>query len=106
MPTGPRRAHAKEPGRATGNDSVASVAGSHPERRLFGQATPGPTPHPTTPDNNPGRDDQDRPSQEPPLNPLTQRGFDMRASRCLAKSLSARAELPILSCNGMHVIVF
>jgi hypothetical protein len=30
----------------------------------------------------------------------------MRASRCLAKSLSARAELPILSCNGMHVIVF
>ena len=31
---------------------------------------------------------------------------DMRASRCLAKSLSARAELPILSCNGMHVIVF
>jgi len=30
----------------------------------------------------------------------------MHASRCLAKSLSARAELPILSCNGMHVIVF
>jgi len=34
------------------------------------------------------------------------RAADMRASRCLAKSLSARAELPILSCNGMHVIVF
>jgi hypothetical protein len=31
---------------------------------------------------------------------------DMRASRCLARSLSARAELAILSCNGMHVIVF
>jgi hypothetical protein len=30
----------------------------------------------------------------------------LRASRCLAKSLSARAELPILSCNGMHVIIF
>jgi hypothetical protein len=29
----------------------------------------------------------------------------MRASRCLAKSLSARAELAILSRNGMHVIV-
>jgi len=26
----------------------------------------------------------------------------MRASRCLVKSLSARAELAILSCNGMH----
>jgi transposase len=30
------------PGGHTGNDSVASAAGSHPERRLFGQATPGP----------------------------------------------------------------
>jgi transposase len=30
------------PGGHTGNDSVASVAGSHPERQLFGQATPGP----------------------------------------------------------------
>jgi hypothetical protein len=27
-----------------GNDSVASVAGSHPENRLFGQATRGPDP--------------------------------------------------------------
>jgi hypothetical protein len=26
----------------TGNDSVASAAGSHPEHRLFGQATPEP----------------------------------------------------------------
>jgi len=33
------------------------------------------------------------------------RTADMRASRCLVKSLSARAELAILSCNGMHVIV-
>jgi hypothetical protein len=30
------------PGGHTGNDSVASAAGSHPEHRLFGQATPGP----------------------------------------------------------------
>ena len=30
------------PGGQPGNDSVASVAGSHPEHRLFGQATPEP----------------------------------------------------------------
>jgi transposase len=30
------------PGGHAGNDSVASAVGSHPERRLFGQATPGP----------------------------------------------------------------
>jgi transposase len=30
------------PGGQSGNDSVASAAGSHPENRLFGQATPGP----------------------------------------------------------------
>jgi transposase len=30
------------PGGQPGSDSVASAAGSHPERRLFGQATPGP----------------------------------------------------------------
>lgn len=34
-----------------GNGSIASVAGSHPERRLFGEATPGPVPtiRPNTP---------------------------------------------------------
>ena len=32
------------PGGHAGNDSVASAAGSHPERQLFGEATPGPTP--------------------------------------------------------------
>jgi transposase len=37
-------ARAKGPGGHTGNDSVASAAGSHPEHRLFGQATPGPGP--------------------------------------------------------------
>jgi len=35
-------ASAEGPGGQSGNDSVASAAGSHPEYRLFGQATPGP----------------------------------------------------------------
>ncbi len=39
---------AKGPGGQQGNDSVASAAGSHPRRLLFGQATPGPGHHPTT----------------------------------------------------------
>ena len=41
-------ASAQGPGGQQGNDSVASAAGSHPRRRLFGQATPGPGHHPTT----------------------------------------------------------
>jgi transposase len=36
------------PGGQAGNGSVASAAGSHPRRRLFGQATPGPGHHTTT----------------------------------------------------------
>ena len=32
------------PGGQPGSDCVASAAGLHPERRLFGQATPGPDP--------------------------------------------------------------
>jgi transposase len=35
-------ASTRGPGGHAGNDSVASAAGSHPERQLFGQATPGP----------------------------------------------------------------
>ena len=35
---------ANGPGGQQGNDSAASVAGSHPRHRLFGQATPGPDP--------------------------------------------------------------
>ena len=31
------------PGGQPGNDSDSSAAGSHPERQLFGQATPGPS---------------------------------------------------------------
>ena len=41
-------ARAEGPGGQTGYDSAASVTGSHPRRRLFGQATPGPSCHPTT----------------------------------------------------------
>jgi transposase len=37
-------AAAAGPGGHPGNGSVASAAGSHPEHRLFGQATPGPEP--------------------------------------------------------------
>jgi hypothetical protein len=37
-------ARADGPGGQLGNDSLASAAGSHPKRRLFGQATPGPGP--------------------------------------------------------------
>jgi transposase len=39
-----RAAAAAGPGGHPGNGSVASVAGSHPADRLFGQATPGPDP--------------------------------------------------------------
>jgi transposase len=39
-----RAAATAGPGGHPGNDTVASVAGSHPAGRLFGQATPGPAP--------------------------------------------------------------
>jgi len=60
-----------------GNDSVASAAGSHPRHRLFGQATPGPTPHPTTGSRSPGQEDPSTRGAESATNPLTQRGFVM-----------------------------
>ncbi len=44
-----RAACAQSPGGQPGNHSAARAAGSHPEHRLFGQATPGPATHPTTP---------------------------------------------------------
>jgi len=40
---------AKSPGGQPGNHSSSRAAGSHPDHRLFGQATPGPATHPTTP---------------------------------------------------------
>jgi hypothetical protein len=42
-------AAAKSPGGQPGNHTAARAAGSHPEHRHFGQATPGPATHPTTP---------------------------------------------------------
>jgi transposase len=39
----------KGPGGQPGNHSESRAAGLHPARRLFGQATPGPATHPTTP---------------------------------------------------------
>jgi transposase len=44
-----RAASAKSPGGQPGHHSGSRAAGSHPARRLFGQATPGPATHPTTP---------------------------------------------------------
>jgi transposase len=43
-----RAAAAKSPGGQPGNHSASRAAGSHPDHRLFGQATPGPVTHPTT----------------------------------------------------------
>ena len=40
---------ARSPGGQSGNDFVASAASSHPERQLFGQATPGPATQPYDP---------------------------------------------------------
>src|SRR5438876_7858795 len=40
---------AKSPGGQPGNHSSSRAAGSHPDHRLFGQATPGPATHPMTP---------------------------------------------------------
>ena len=42
-------AAAKSPGGQPGNHSASRAARSHPDHRLFGQATPGPATHPTTP---------------------------------------------------------
>jgi transposase len=41
-------ARAEDPGGQAGNGSAPSAAGSHPRRRLFGQATPGSRHHTTT----------------------------------------------------------
>jgi transposase len=46
-------ASASSPGGQRGNDSLTSAAGSHPQHRLFGKATPGPATHPTTPARDP-----------------------------------------------------
>jgi transposase len=52
--------NAQGPGGQAGNVSVASAAGSHPERQLFGQATPGPQPT-LRPQPRPGRKSTSQP---------------------------------------------
>ena len=78
-------AASKDPGGQPGNDSDSSAAGSHPEHRLFGQATPGPDPS--------LRSAAELTSAMPPSGPPVkktrratwqrrqQRGFDLYASR-------------------------
>ena len=71
-PGGPRRSRSGPgpgPGGQQGNGSVASVAGSHPRRRLFGQATPGPGHHPTPHGREPGSRPLDA-TRERPTEPL------------------------------------
>jgi hypothetical protein len=70
------------PGGQPGNDSVASAVGSHPEHRLFGQATPGPdsTLRPR-PDPRPGRQDHAR--REKPTEPLDNK----EASFCVVSAI-------------------
>jgi transposase len=72
-------ATAGDPGGQPGNDSASSVAGSHPARRHFGQATPGPQPsvRPATP---PRPAAHPTPDEKPDQNHLTQRGFDLRVA--------------------------
>jgi transposase len=50
-----KAAAAKSPGGQPGNHSASRAAGSHPARRLFGQATPGPAPQPYGPHRCPSR---------------------------------------------------
>src|SRR5215471_2340012 len=52
------------PGGQSGNDPDSSAAGSHPERRLFGQATPGPDSILTA--RNPGHAARTSPEENPP----------------------------------------
>jgi transposase len=93
-------ARTEGPGGQPGNDSVASAAGSHPEHRLFGQATPGPEstlrpqPDPQTRESPRARQEKDR------QNPLTQRGFVMRGRRVRVRALSSRAERGVLRAEA------
>ena len=67
---------AKSPGGHTGNDTVACAAGSHPEHRIFGQAIPGPGPHPTTPASGPPAEDH-RSLRETAATPLDAKGLSL-----------------------------
>jgi hypothetical protein len=74
----PRPVSRAGPGGQPGNDSDSSAAGSHPERQLFGQATPGPACH---------RPTARRPNQRHPAEP----GFEENpASRLTTAAKRAR----------------
>ena len=79
-------ARTEGPGGQPGNDSVASAAGSHPEHRLFGQATPGPDIHTTTPARSPDREDHTHAPKERPPEPLDTKR--LRYARSLKRGLS------------------
>jgi hypothetical protein len=71
--------------------SVASATGSHPERHLFGQATPGlhPTPTATAPA---GKKEHITATQKNRFRPLTQRGFVVHGMALAELSAWARPE--------------
>ena len=74
------------PGGQQGNNSVASVAGLHPEHRLFGQATPGPVP---TLRPRPQKKNHVTRYQKDGPNHLTQTGLDMAAIRWKPRAVYA-----------------
>jgi transposase len=64
---------AEGPGGQPGNHSSSRAAGSHPERQRFGQATPGPGPHPTAAARTPGRAGHSSiAATSPPMTPQVQ----------------------------------
>jgi Transposase IS116/IS110/IS902 family len=74
-------ASAKSPGGQPGNHSSSRAVGSNPEHRRFGQATPGPATHPTTPT---------APFPAPAVNP-SERTAGSRTGRSRPRSGARRA---------------
>jgi transposase len=75
------------PGGQPGNDSVASAAGSHPERQLFGQATPGPVPT-LRPEPDPAKTTRRTTASRPEERPRSPRGTPRKHSGGEAASIS------------------
>ncbi len=91
-------ARTEGPGGQPGNDSDSSAAGSHPERRLFGQATPRPatTLRPVPHADEPSR--RRRPQRKPgqPLDNKRKEVSNLHASSCQVRGPGRRPELVIL----------
>jgi transposase len=81
-------AQARGPGGQSGNDSAASAASSHPERQLFGQATPGPATQPYDP-----KAESPDPSLPAPLPPPRERPAGSRTGRSPAAQRRPQAFL-------------